>query len=120
MPQIKSVLGHASVQTAARQRICYRHRAGKTSHVIVKGETCLVIHGPDGSDRNYCRDSAADILGKAQDDLDALKSGLGLEGPRAPETLPLRENAHRPPPTTGALNHPPARSDGPRFDQRVS
>ncbi|MFI5430138.1 DEAD/DEAH box helicase [Aeromicrobium sp. UC242_57] len=78
MPQIKSLLGHASVQTAVRQRICYRHRTGKTSHVIVKGETCLVIHGADGGDRNYCRDSAADILTKAQDDLDALTRGLQL------------------------------------------
>lgn len=78
MPQIKSVLGHVSVQTAVRKRICYRHRSGKALHDIVKGEPCLVVHGSDGSDRNYCGEAAADILAKAQTDLDGLKSALGL------------------------------------------
>ncbi|MCC2592517.1 hypothetical protein LKO27_03665 [Tessaracoccus sp. OS52] len=78
MPQIKSVLRHVSVQTAKRKRDCYRHRTGKAAHAIIQGEGCLVIHGPDGSDRNYCRDAAEEILGKAQVDLDALKRALGL------------------------------------------
>ena len=78
MSQIKSVLGHVSVETAQRKRICYRHRAGKVAHDIVKGEVCLVVHGVDGGDHNYCRDAADDILSKAHADLDALKSGLGL------------------------------------------
>lgn len=78
MPQIKSVLGHVSVQTAKRKRICYRHRTGKDSHDIVKGEACLVIHGADGGDRSYCGDAAADILAKAEADLVALKAVLGL------------------------------------------
>lgn len=78
MPQIKSVLGLVSVETAQRKRICYRHRAGKVAHDIAKGEACLVIHGADGCDRNYCRDAADDILSKAQVELDALMSALGL------------------------------------------
>lgn len=78
MPQIKSILGHVSVQTAARKRICYRHRSGKDSHDIVMGEACLIIHGADGGDRNYCADAAADILAKAQADLDTLNTALGL------------------------------------------
>lgn len=78
MPQIKSVLGHVSVETAQRKRICYRHRAGKTAHDIVKGETCLVVQGTDGSHRNYCRDAAGDILRKAQTDLNTLKSALAI------------------------------------------
>lgn len=78
MPQIKSVLGHVSVQTAERKRICYRHRSGKGSHDIVKGEACLVIHGADGGNRNYCGEAAADILAKAEADLDALRDALGL------------------------------------------
>lgn len=78
MPQIKSILGHVSVQTAARKRICYRHRSGKDSHDIVKGEACLVIHGADGGDRNYCGEAAAEILAKAQADLDTLNAALGL------------------------------------------
>jgi len=78
MPQIKSVLGHVSVETAQRMRICYRHRAGKSAHNVVKGEACLVVHGADGSDRNYCRDAADEILSKAQSDLNALTSALSL------------------------------------------
>lgn len=78
MPQIKSILGQVSVKTAGRKRICYRHRSGKAAHDIVKGEACLVIHGPDGSDRGYCSEAAAEILCKAQSDLAALRAGLGL------------------------------------------
>lgn len=78
MPQVKSILGQASVKTAGRKRICYRHRSGKTAHDIVKGETCLVIHEPDGSDRGYCSEAAAEILSKAQSDLAALMAGLDL------------------------------------------
>jgi hypothetical protein len=78
MPQIKSVLGHVSVETAQRKRICYRHRAGKAAHDIVKGEDCLVVRGADGGDRNYCRGAAEDILGKAQDDIDGFKKALGI------------------------------------------
>ncbi len=78
MPQIKSILGQASVKTAGRKRICYRHRSGKTAHDIVKGEACLVIHGPDGSERGYCSEAAAEILSRAQGDLEALRAGLGL------------------------------------------
>lgn len=78
MAQIKSILGHVSVKTAGRKRTCYRHRSGRAAHDIVKGEACLVIHGPDGSDRGYCSDSAAEILNKAQSDLAALKADLGL------------------------------------------
>jgi len=78
MPQVKSVLGHVSVETAQRKRICYRHRAGKVAHDIVKGEACLVVRGTDGGQRNYCRDAAADILSKAQVELDEMISALGL------------------------------------------
>lgn len=78
MPQIKSVLGHVSVQTAARRRICYRHRAGKEAHDIVKGEDCLVIRDTGGGNRNYCGSAAAEILAKAEADLNALKAALGL------------------------------------------
>lgn len=78
MPQIKSILGHASVKTAGRKRTCYRHRSGKAAHDIVKGEACLVIHGADGSDHGYCQSAAAEMLYKAEHDLAVLKAGLGL------------------------------------------
>lgn len=78
MPQVKAVLGHASVETAQRRRTCSRHRTGKAAHQIVKGEACLVVHGADGSLRNYCQDAAAEILHKAEEDLAALRAGLGL------------------------------------------
>lgn len=78
MPQIKAILGHTSVETAERKRICYRHRTGKAAHDIAKGEACLVIRGTDGSPHNYCQEAAAEILNKAQDDLVALRAGLSL------------------------------------------
>lgn len=77
MPRIKSVLGHVSVEVAQRKRICYRHRAGKTAHDIVKGEACLVVQGTDGGKRNYCRDAADDILSKAEAELGELRADLG-------------------------------------------
>jgi hypothetical protein len=78
MPQVKSVLGHVSVETAQRKRICYRHRHGKAAHDIVKDEDCLVVREGDGASRNYCLDAADDILTKAQADLEHLKTALGL------------------------------------------
>lgn len=78
MPQVKSVLGHVSVETAQRKRICYRHRSGKAAHDIVKEDACLVVRGTDGGQRNYCRDAAHDILSKAQVELDEMMSALGL------------------------------------------
>ena len=79
MPSIKAILGHVSVETVVRKRICYRHRSGKGSHDILKGESCLVVHDPaGGGSRNYCGAAAADILAKAQADLDAVRRDLCL------------------------------------------
>lgn len=78
MPQVKAVLGHVSVETAQRKRVCHRHRSGNAAHGIVRGETCLVVHGPDGADRNYCTTAAAEILTRAENDLAALRAGLGI------------------------------------------
>jgi hypothetical protein len=65
MAQIKALLGHASVQTAARTRACWRHRNRKHEHDIVKGEMCLVIKDYDGTNANYCLAAATDILDRA-------------------------------------------------------
>lgn len=78
MPKVKSVLGHVSVEIAQRKRGCSRHKSGKAAHSIVKDEVCLVVKDSDGSKRNYCQDSAADILDLAASDLRSLRSGLGI------------------------------------------
>lgn len=43
MAAVKDMLKHVSAETAGRRRRCYR----KTTHVILKGDPCLVVHdGP--------------------------------------------------------------------------
>jgi len=78
MPQIKAVLGHVSVETAKRKRICSRHRKGTAAHDIVKDEDCLVVKDADGGKHNYCQESAMKILDRAERDLSSLRAGLGL------------------------------------------
>ncbi len=76
MAQIKAVLGHVSVETAKRTRICSRHRKGKLAHDIVADEVCLVVRDADGTKHNYCVDSANDILARAQQALTELRADL--------------------------------------------
>lgn len=78
MPQIKAVLGNVKVETAKRRRGCSRHKTGKHKHDIVKDETCLVVTDGDGSKHNYCRESASEILDRAEADLCELRTGMGL------------------------------------------
>lgn len=78
MPTVKAVLGHVSVETAQRKRNCSRHKSGKAAHPIVKDEACLVVKDSDGSKRNYCQESAEEILGQAESDLVTLRKALGI------------------------------------------
>ena len=58
MPRVRNILGHVSVEVAARKRRC--HRSGGT-HGILVGDACLVVK--DGLNRkNYCRECSAEIL----------------------------------------------------------
>jgi hypothetical protein len=78
LPQVRAALGHLSVETAKRPRICSRHRSGKEKHEILAGERCLVVRGAGGASQNYCIDAAGEILRKAGDDLVDLRNALRL------------------------------------------
>jgi hypothetical protein len=78
MPAVRAVIGHVTVETAKRRRICWRHRKGKAVHPIVKGEVCLVVKDGNGTTANYCTEAARDILQRAEDDLAQLKVALGI------------------------------------------
>lgn len=76
MAKVREVLGHVSIETAERRRICHRNRE---SHTIAKGETCLVVREAASSgSKNYCRVCAAPILEQAAQDLVDLRAALGL------------------------------------------
>jgi hypothetical protein len=76
VPQVRRILGVASVEIAARRRICARNRAGHTIH---KGGACLVIKDSDGGTaKNYCPVCAQAILDQAAVDLEQLRNLLGL------------------------------------------
>lgn len=75
MPKVREVLGHVSVETAERRRVCHRNR----EHTIAKDEACLVIREPASSgSKNYCRVCAGPILAQAAQDLADLRAALGL------------------------------------------
>lgn len=78
MPQTTAILGHVAVETAKRKRNCSRHRRGAAAHDIVTSDVCLVIKDDDGVKRNYCIESAKDILDRAESDLASLRRRLGL------------------------------------------
>lgn len=75
---MKAVLGHVSVETAERKRSCSQHKSGKVAHPIIKNEVYLVVKDSDGSKRNYCQESAEEILDLAANDLAALRKALGI------------------------------------------
>lgn len=76
MPQVRRILGAASVEIAKRQRTCARNRA---DHTILKGGVCLVIKDSDGGTaKNYCPVCAQAILDQAAADLQQLRDSLGL------------------------------------------
>lgn len=74
MPKIREILGHVSIQTAARKRKCTRK---PDKHAIAKGESCLVIKGGTyNAEQSYCGECASAILDKAEQDLSHLRSLL--------------------------------------------
>ncbi|RGP43817.1 hypothetical protein AWH04_28225 [Rhodococcus erythropolis] len=75
---IKSVLRHIRVETPRtnHQRKCAAHQRGKQAHYILAGDTHLVIT-EDNKDIRYCLDAAAEILDRAQKDLEILRNQLG-------------------------------------------
>jgi hypothetical protein len=79
MPQVRHVLGHVGVETAAGTRICHRHRNGKGSHQISPGERCLVLEGPGIGHQNYCIPAGEAILEQAERDVARLRAELAGE-----------------------------------------
>ncbi|ELB94341.1 hypothetical protein Rwratislav_04408 [Rhodococcus wratislaviensis IFP 2016] len=73
----KAVLRHIHVETPRTNhaRKCAAHQRGKNAHNILAGEMHLVIVEGDKTIR-YCREAAADILDRAQADLNALRQQL--------------------------------------------
>lgn len=70
MAAVKNILKHVSPETAGRRRKCSR----KKTHVILKGEPCLVIHDGPQSQTTYCAVCASEILAKANGALTELHS----------------------------------------------
>lgn len=77
MAVIKSLLIRLEVETAAKKRICHRNRK---THSVIAGETCLVTIDDMGGKKNYCKICYAEMLNKAQNDLDGIKTRLGTTG----------------------------------------
>lgn len=65
MAAVKNILKHVSAVAAGQRRKCYRKR----THVILKGEPCLVVRDGPQSQTTYCADCAAEILAKASGEL---------------------------------------------------
>jgi hypothetical protein len=78
MPRVRDILVHVDVEQAQRQRKCRRN----TSHLIAKGEMCLVVRpGPTNDDYSYSRAAAKAMLDAAWVKLKGLYAGLGLAPP---------------------------------------
>lgn len=65
MATVKNILKHVSAETAGRRRKCYR----KITHVILKGDPCLVVRDGPQSQTTYCTVCASEILAKADKSL---------------------------------------------------
>ena len=70
MAAVKNILKHVSTETAGRRRKCYR----KSSHVILKGEPCLVVRDGPQNHTTYCTLCASEILDKANTGLADLRA----------------------------------------------
>lgn len=73
----KAVLRHVHVETPRtnHERKCAAHKTGKNAHLILGGNTHLVVVEGDKTFR-YCREAATAILDQAQADLDTLRQQL--------------------------------------------
>lgn len=73
MPKPRGLINHVSVETAARERVCHRHKTGKDARPIVPGERCLVIDTQVMGKQSYCLEAAADIIEQARLDIDEIE-----------------------------------------------
>ncbi len=82
MAAIKSLLIRLEVETASKKRICHRNRK---KHSVGAGEVCLVTIDDMGGKKNYCKVCYAEMLNKAQNDLDGIKTQLGTPAVPQPQ-----------------------------------
>lgn len=61
MAAVKNILKHVSAEVAGRRRRCYR----KKTHVILKGDPCLVVRDGPQNQTTYCTVCASEILTRA-------------------------------------------------------
>ena len=73
MPKPRGLVNHVSIETAARERACHRHKSGKDAKPIVAGERCLVIDTPVMGKQSYCFEAAVDIIRQARLDIDEIE-----------------------------------------------
>lgn len=78
MAAVKNILKHVSAEVAGKRRRCYRRQA----HLILKGETCLVVRDGPQSQTTYCAGCASEILTNA----DVSLAGLHAQFATAPQT----------------------------------
>lgn len=76
MPQVRHVMGHLTIEIAAGERKCHRHKTGAHAHVIASGETCSAVDTPVMGKQSYCVPAGRDILAQAKTDLDDLITNL--------------------------------------------
>lgn len=81
MPKPRGLVNHVSIETAARERVCHRHKNGKDARPIVAGERCLVIDTPVMGKQSYCLEAAVDIIEQARLDIDEIERQLSAGRP---------------------------------------
>ena len=78
MPKVRDILVDVKVERAERQRKCRRN----TTHLIAKGEMCLVVRtNSTNDDYSYSCEAAKPMLDAAWAKLKILYAGLGLVPP---------------------------------------
>jgi hypothetical protein len=73
LPKARGLVNHLSIETAARERVCHRHKTGKDARPIAAGERCLVTDTPVMGKQSYCLEAARDIIGQARRDIDEIE-----------------------------------------------
>jgi hypothetical protein len=78
MPKVRDILLDVKIEQALRQRKCRRNK----THLIAKGEMCLVVRtNSTNDDYSYSREAAKPMLDAAWAKLKTLYEGLGLVSP---------------------------------------
>jgi hypothetical protein len=78
MAKVRDILIDVRIEQAQRQRKCRRN----SSHVIPKGEWCLVVRtNTTNDDYSYSREAAKPMLDAAWSKIKIIYEGLGMTPP---------------------------------------